>query len=503
MVHADQPDLNYLSGATVTNLRVDGRPVGRVPPEVLADVDEVEFVYTYPGVLRLVVRHTFAAGWGIRMVFMSLSATPQTVDEAEFLLRPQGGCVAWALAAGVRAMYSIAPATGTGAVLGGLLRLGSVERATDAGLELARFELEPQARYVVQTQWDWYATPRTFGQLGYPETPSSLCLFSGEAVQLEVDDDVAVLAPSDLETSQREGRLDVLSDISGTYPMELRSARGTTTFDLQWVEPVEELLRSLTDQALSGPRAASGVIKLAGVADALIVQHALALARIDDPDEAADALDLFTARLGGADPLSPLETAYLCREYDRNGDLDQLQLAADAVLCQSSIVPGLGIAATQLCVGLMVSGHPVGPVMSHLLQLIVGLEAGDEQLPSAAALSPAAAALELIAVTSAGPGASGAIKSTIEVAPRIAALGLHLGAGLKGRAISPLPVADLSHLIAVFGLLPDGLSAQLEDIWGCSAHALASRARPELVARLAGLPIGDAHAWLVLALQTD
>jgi hypothetical protein len=64
-------------------------------------------------------------------------------------------------------------------------------------------------------------------------------------------------------------------------------------------------------------------------------------------------------------------------------------------------------------------------------------------------------------------------------------------------------VADLSHLVTVFQLLPDGLSAQLERRWGCSAHELARRATPELLARLERQPIGDAHAWLVLALQTS
>jgi hypothetical protein len=60
-------------------------------------------------------------------------------------------------------------------------------------------------------------------------------------------------------------------------------------------------------------------------------------------------------------------------------------------------------------------------------------------------------------------------------------------------------VAELSHLIAVFQLLPEPLSLRLRTAWGCSAGTLARRATPELLARLEGEPISDAHAWLVLA----
>jgi hypothetical protein len=69
--------------------------------------------------------------------------------------------------------------------------------------------------------------------------------------------------------------------------------------------------------------------------------------------------------------------------------------------------------------------------------------------------------------------------------------------------VHPLPVAVLSHLVTVFQLLPDGLSARLGPVWGCSAHELARRAVPELLARLEGQPVDDAHAWLLLALQTS
>lgn len=511
VAHRDRPQLSYLSGLTVGTLSVAGRRLPLEPPETSADLDEVEFAYSCPGALRLVVRHTFAAGWGVRLALSSLADRPQLVDRVELALRCDPGCVAWAAAMGDTGAYAVARADGTSPLLGGQLRLGALERVTGTGLELGGIELQPGGRYVVQLKWDWYDSPRSFGLRQPPESPSSLFVFTGESVQLDVTDDVAVVAPADVAASQVGGRLELTSELPGRYPFELRSARGTTRFELEWVAPVQDQLAQRAVEALARPRSASGVVKLAGVADALVVQHLLGSAGLADPEDAAEALDLFTARLRGTGGLSSLETAYLCREYDRNGDLDLLAEARDAVLAHASSAPGLGMAATQLCLGLIVSGQPVSPVLDHLVQLVHRLDEADVPLPGAAGASAGAAALELVTVTSAGPGASGFTPGPVEVSLGVTSLGLQLGGGMCGEAVSPLPVAQLSHLIAVLQLLPDGVSAQHQTIWGCSAHALAARSVPALLARLQTTPnnsaladlhgIAEAHAWLVLALQ--
>lgn len=501
VVHESNPGLSYLSGAAIGTLVIDGLRLEPPAPDVSADVDEVELSYTYPDRLRLVVRHAFAPGWGLRLAFTSLATTAQWVERALIRLEPEPDFVAWALTLGVTGAYALSPASGTGPLLGGSLRRGSLSGATAAGLELSPFALGPGGRYLVQLHWDWYQTPQAFGHKRCAEAPSALVVTAGDSVLVEVDEDVAVIAPPGLETAQTADRLEVLSHLSGTFPFELRSSRGTTIFDLQWVDSVEERLADLASEGLAQPRTPAGVIKLAGVAEALVVQHALALNRVGDPDDATEALDLFTARLDRLDNrLGPLEAVYLCREYDRLGEVSLLSQAASAIRSQSEPLPGLGIAATQLCLGLIVTGRPIDDVLRHLLRLVETLSSEDPY--AARRVAAQTAALEIIAVTHAGPGVAGAISSPLEVTPRIAALGLHLGAGMPGRAVTPLPVSELSHLITVFQLLPDGPGAQLEPLWGCSAQALARRATPELLARLDHEPIGDAHAWLVLALQT-
>jgi len=190
--HESRPGLNYLVGAELGPLQVDGQVLDPVEPEVMADVDEVEFSFTYPGRLKVVVRHTFAAGWGVRAAFSNLAATRSVISRAALSLEPRDGCVAWSLAMGVSGAYSISPADGAGPLLGGLLRLGSIERASPNGLELGRIDLDPGARYVLQLQWDWYATPEAFGRDRHPEVPRSTYLIEGDYVQLAVDEDVAV-----------------------------------------------------------------------------------------------------------------------------------------------------------------------------------------------------------------------------------------------------------------------------------------------------------------------
>jgi hypothetical protein len=458
-------------------------------------------------VLRLVVRHTFAAGWGLRLAFVSLAVRPQQVQRAELRLEPQPGTVAWALTLGVPSAYAISPATGAGPLLGGLVRLGSFDRVSEHGWELSPFQLRPGARFAVQLQWDGYGRPRDLPQERYGDAPSALVLTTGETAQVRVDEDVAVLAPEAVDVVQGEGHLELGADTVGRHRVELRSARGTTVMDLRWVEPVADLLTWLASEALARPRTAAGIVSLRGVADALLVQQALARLQVDDPDEAAEALDLFTARLLGADRLTPLQAGYLCREFDRVGEPDLLDEAERAVLAQPVAVPGLGLAATQLCLGLIVSARPVGAVLAHLGALAeraaAAVPAGRSvgwatRAAAGPSVAEQVAALELLAVTSAGPGLGGAGGPRTDATPLVAALGLHLGAGLKGRSVRPLPVAELSHLIAVFQLLPEPLSLRLRTAWGCSAGTLARRATPELLARLEGEPISDAHAWLVL-----
>jgi len=511
VVHRRDPQLSYLAGGTVTGGRVDGQPLDPVEAELRVDEDELELTYTHPGRLRVVVRHTFAMGWGLRIAFSSLAAATQRVEGAELSLEPQPGCVAWALTLGATATYAVVPAAGTGPLLGGLLRLGSLQSAGGTGVQLTAFELRPDARYVLQLDWDWYENTPAFAQDRYGPVPSALVTTTGESVTVRVDEDVAVVAPAGLRAVQEGPRLELVSDIAGSFSVELRAARGTTSLQLQWVNQRAEVLRAAARAALMQPRSAAGVVRLAGVTEALVLQHALRFLHLDDPDEAVEALDLFTARLSAAGAVSPLEATYLCREFDRLGDPDLLVQAGHAVLDVAIATPGLGVAATQLCLALLVSSQSVDAVLAHLARLASQVATAPTE--ETAGVSEQAAALEVLAVTNGGPGATGGSAELRDLLPRIAALGLHLGAGLSGRGVTPLSPAVLSHLLAVFELLPDGSSSSMAPLWGCSAHVLARRATPELLARLEqrrpeeNRPeqnrLDEAYAWLVLAVDSS
>ena len=71
-----------------------------------ADVDEVEFGFAAAEGLGLVVRHSFAADWGVRVAFVNHTLEPLSLG-AELAWAPAPECPAWALAAGVTGAYAI------------------------------------------------------------------------------------------------------------------------------------------------------------------------------------------------------------------------------------------------------------------------------------------------------------------------------------------------------------------------------------------------------------
>ena len=235
------------------------------------------------------------------------------------------------------------------------------------------------------------------------------------------------------------------------------------------------------------------MVLLPDVDAALAVQRALASSLLEEPELAEEALDLYTARLPEEPPADPRTVGYLCGEHSRSADPELLRQATRAVLSSWEPVPGLGMAGTELCLARLLAGEPVAPVLDHLVRL-----AGEGDLvPSAAPLGPQAALLELEVVTMARVPDGGG-RAAPAVAARVAALGGWLGAGLKGRAVTPLPLDLLAHLVAVLALLPEPVSAELRPRWGCTAHELARRGQAEVLCRLGGEGSGAALSWLVL-----
>ena len=492
--HPARPSLRYLTMPALPPPTLDGQVLGWEPAAVHADADELEVMST-AGPVSAVLRHTFVGGWGCRLILSA--AEPVRLDSFLLPMQAGPGCVAWGLAAGAEADFTVHPSDGQGPLLGGVLRLGSVAQITASGSTLGMVELSPGARYVLHWQWDWYATPRSFGKGRHPDLPPASAFFVGEPADFVCGEDVAVLPDEDLELLQTGHRYSLVADRSRTGALELRSARGRTALELAWVPSVAEVLVAQAEAALDRPRTRAGIVRLDAIAEGLLVQHTVSAGLLEDPDLASEALDLYTARLLDGGPLAALHATYLSGEYDRTGDPDVLHAARRAVLAEHHPTRGLGFAAMRLCVALTAANQDLAPLLQHLHRTATDLPPWQ-----ASSLATTAAAVELLAVTDAGPGASGAAGRRADIVQGAAALGLRLGAGLPGEPVAPLPAPELAYLIAVLSLLPDQLSGPLQELWGCSAPALARRATPGLITRLAASPPGEAHAWLSLALQT-
>lgn len=502
--HTAHPGWTYLSSAGEVRAWVHGEPVTWAAPLVEADADEVEVIRSSDD-LRVVVRHSFAVGWGIRVALSNSGPAELVLDEVLVSWRAGPDQAIWALAAGAAGSVAVFAPDGVGPLLGAVLRTGSVHRVSPDGLHLGRIVLAPQGRYVEQWHVGFHATPQAFGRGLHPEVPTKLDLELGEsAVIATTEDEALVLGPGVAADPVRGGQ-ELMTGTSGTHQVQVRSARGATVYELRVAERWDQLIEVAAAVALEQPRNTSGTIRLADLDSALVVQAARGRGLLADPYPAEDALDLFGVRLWEEGRLDARTIGFLCGEHDRTTDPEPLAIATRALLSRCQPEPGLGLVATRLCLAMVVAGQSVTPVVEHLR----ALAAETDLAPGAGTLVDQAALLELEVVTMTrtgtvpGGGSSRRPSSPLwqpgAVPARTAALGGWLGGGLRGRAVPPLPVEHVAHLAAVFALLPEPVSAELRGRWGCTAHELGRRARAEVLARLDNPVPGPAHGWLALA----
>lgn len=449
---------------------------------VITDADEIEVTYasrSRPG-LTILMRHTLSAGWGTRLAFSNTTTASVSLDRFTLGMRPAAGHLGWAVPAGNTASYTVYPADGSGPLLGWTLRQGDVAAVDTDGIHLAPITIGPGLRYIVQLQWDVHDEPARRQRSGAGLVPPALCLTAGEPIEV-ADEDTAIVVDDAVGITTVDGVRELAADRPGRYPIELRSSRGTIRFEMTWAQPEAQALAAAAEMIIAGPRTPAGIPRVSDGASALLVQHALAEMTIADPEQAGDALELFSARLLDREPsgVSTMEAAYLCGEWLRTGDTDLLATAQNAVLAADGPTQGLGMAATRLCVALMMTGRPVEQVLGHLTQ-IQNIAGG------------ASAALELILVVQ-----SNVDEPSDDLLKRIRAVCGHLGHGLPGLAVDPIGVDALGYLIAVLGLLPEGVGERFIDSWGISPHALADRFRPVVISQAAGTDVRGL-AWLVL-----
>jgi hypothetical protein len=446
-------------------------------------VDEVEFRYLGREDLGVVVRHSFSGGWAIRVTFVNNILEPLSLV-AELAWVPAAASPAWALAAGATGAYAVPGPDGMGPLLGGELVLGTCDAIGPESIGLGRFLLGPLGRQVVQWRWDWFRGPSAFETARSAAVPRDLVLPAGETALLAADDDEAVVAPG-VDLVRRGGQLELCSSDPQRVSVEVSSRRGVTYYEMDWVAPLDELLVEIGDPLLAGPRNRTGVIRLADVNAALVAQRLLRIGGAGDPDDLDDALRLFSSRLEPEAVTDGRGIAFLCGEFVRLGEEDLLERATVALRQLADPVPGLGLAAAQLCVARLSLGWAIEPVLRHLTALV---EAGAADSDLAAT----AVALELQLV--------GAPRFAEErrVEAWSTRVGAGLGAGLPGRPVRPLPLDSQAYLATVLGLLPEPLASRIQPAWGCRPGDVVRRAEAEVLVRLGGQPPTTAHSWLIM-----
>lgn len=476
---------SYLTGGGRIRVRSGETEVVWSAPRAAVDVDELELDHTSAAGMGLVLRHSFAAGWSLRVALVNHTLEPRSLL-AELVWEPAPECAAWALSAGATGAYAIPGPAGRGPLLGGELVLGTCPRVDDGSIGLGRVELGPLERYVVQWRWDWYANPRAFGRTRFAAVPRDLVLAENETARIAADDDEAVVAPG-LDLVRRGGHLEFSSQGGHRVEVEVRARRGITAYAVEWVDPLVDVLAGLGDQLLTGPRSRTGVVRLPGIDAALVLQHLLVRGRVDEPDDADDALGLFVNRAAPAGPADARWITLLAGEYERTGDADLLDRATADLLAVEAPVRGLGLAAAQVCVARLTQGRSLDELLDHLGGLAE--YEGDD-------LASVGTALELRLTSARRVADDAGDRRSLEEGVR--RLGTTLGAGLRGRPVRPLTVDQQAYLAVVLGLLPEDLGARSRPEWGVRPHEVARTAEAEVLARLGRQPPCAAHSWLIM-----
>jgi hypothetical protein len=489
VVHDVRPTAPYLTGGGRPMVSVGGSRLRWPAPEVLLDSDEVEFTYEC-GPVRLVVRHSFAAGWGVRVALTNLTDEPLEIDDAGIGWVADPDAPAWALAAGASGAYAVPSPDGTGPLLGGVLALGACEWVTADAIGFSRLTVAPRGRFVVQWTWAWYRPGQGFGRSRHPEVPWSLYATVGERLDIVADEDTALNLPRGVVEERERAHSELSCCEPGRFTVELVSARGVTRYDLRAAQPYDEVITDAAIMAMNWPTSSAGIVRLADVHAALAVQQALLAGRLDDPYLAEDALDLFMARASDQPFGDAFLVCFACAESGRTGADEPLDAAARWLADQQVLTPGLGMAVSQASLMRVLSGFEVQP----LIDWLIGLPEADVAGPIMAAMH-----LERITVSALRdqPGRNAERMASALV------VGGWLGAGLKGRAVRPLSAADTAYLAAVFGLADEELTRRLGRGWGGTAHELMHRAEAQALFEITGRPAGPALSWLTLAARTS
>jgi hypothetical protein len=493
-----RPDQDYLAAQPGPGeLIMSGRRQRWEFAGMITDVDESEARYAvvdHPH-LEYTVRNSFSGHWLQRHMVVNTSSATVRIDRLVLAVPPAEGCVGWASVAGGDAYWSVQPEDGLGPLLIGELVQGTLvgtEPDDRPGFATGAIMLPANRRFVLQWRIETATDAAAVVRSRQPRLSHRIEHAVNEPYEIP-DPDTAVVVDDPLLVSTEGDVQLITSDQPGRYLVELRSGRGTSRLDLAWVPSVEDVITDLSRSWLGGRRSRAGVGVLPGPGAALGLQQAVIGRLTDDLDDAEDALALHTVRLLEQDSLSIMDQAFLAQETVRTGDPEPLSRARGELLAIDRPRPGLGLAATRLCLAELALGGAPSEVITRLHDLAVVDEppsvTGDHLLGTAARL-------ELITVT--GPSAG---RTSDDVITDALAVGAQLGSGLLGHRLGRLRPSVAIYAAAVLDLMPDTLGAELERHWGITAHGLADRTRTAALAAV--LYPADAELSIVEFADTD
>ena len=498
------------------------------------DEDEIDITQRGGDSLDADLRHSLSTGWATRLLLVNSGAEPLAVDRLPLRVRPAPGQRVSAVAAGSRLCWAAQAEDGHGPLLTARLTTGTVAGIGPEHLELGGLWLAPGQRYVAQLRWELLATPRSVVAGPGRDVLLARTVYEvNEPAVLPEDPDAALVKPRDVamdsfEEADFAGR-EIFAPDPGRHQVELRSAEGDVRWELSWVHPLAAQLQEWAAVVLARPRTPAGVVSIEDLPSAIVLQAALGAGGLEDVDDAADALDLVTARLldglGSGPAASPLTVLYLLGEHGRTGDLDILDAAvarAEALMTRDGPpAPGLGLAVLRMV--LATASTDLGPSATSRVSSVVaqavarvaarpaagegdGSGAAEVAGGSAATLDVIRRAAELELLLAVQPLLPPDPTNREHTAELVRALGAALGGGLPGRLLSPPPVTEHAYLVTVLRMLPESGYPEVTRSWGAPTPSLARQTTLEVLDRLtlgADPEIGTAAAWLALVQRHD
>lgn len=401
-----------------TSLAVEIAGLEWVPGESEDDAD-VALRTLSSGDLRLRVRHFVGANWELRVTLANEGEAPLSTPGLTLHSQLPSGRGCWMFGGGAVGALLLHDPRG-GPVLLLRAKLGEL---TDAGdvirLSPEVLTLPPGGRYTVLLQGEllerWPGAESVL-----PAWLPELALAADEELELALPD-VVVQAASGLSLTQEDEWTRVTG--RGTQRLVLDGVGGTSRFDVHWAPTLEAALHSAAARLLRIPEPGS-------FPEAWLLQRALAVGLVDEPDLAHDSLDRGLDQMASApgDWWPALVWAGEVARTSERSSYERLRLA----LAEISPRLGAGLACLKSYVVLLAAGVDPTPAQDALAGI-------SRSVPEAGL---ATAELALLS------GRADSLAGAAEL------LGRELGHGWPGRPLGR-PPEDEALAVALTGLLPE------------------------------------------------